>query len=73
MAKIGEGHLAAFVRQGHKEIAQALQAFPDSMRTVEEPGLAGNLTQQEVLREKDGYQKQLGGYQREQQQGGMER
>jgi hypothetical protein len=36
--------LYAAVRQGAKEFAQALQAFPDSIRTVEEMGTLGNPT-----------------------------
>ena len=38
----------AAVRQGAKEITQALPAFPDSIRPVEEPGTMGNPTQQMV-------------------------
>ncbi len=45
--KIGEGHLAGMARQGLKELAQALAAFPDStIRPVEEPGVFGNVTPQ---------------------------
>lgn len=40
--KISAGHMAAMGRAGLKELAQALQAFPESIRTVEEPGLYGN-------------------------------
>lgn len=40
--------LYAFIRQGHKEIGQVLQAFPDSIRVVEEPGTLGNPTPQMV-------------------------
>ena len=36
--------LYASVRQGSKEFAQILQAFPDSVRPVEEPGTLGNPT-----------------------------
>ncbi|MGO9469780.1 MAG: hypothetical protein ACLQVF_37230 [Isosphaeraceae bacterium] len=43
--KIGQGHLAAMVRLGLKELAQALPAFPDSnIKPVEEPGAIGNVT-----------------------------
>jgi hypothetical protein len=56
MAKIGSGHLAGFIRQGFKEIAQAIPALPTSIKTVEEPGLAGNPTQQEVVAGKSGQQ-----------------
>lgn len=76
MTKIGAGQLQGFLRQGHKEIAQALPAFPDSMRTVEEPGMVGNLTPQEVVADKNGYQQQLGQYARQPQPDntpGMER
>jgi hypothetical protein len=59
--KWGAGHAKAWFRQGNKEIAQALPAFPDSIRVVEEPGLAGNPTPQEVVKEKgnDPYQEWL--------------
>ncbi len=50
--KIGAGHLQGMVRSGAKEFAQILPAFPESVRPVEEPGLAGNLTPQEVLHDK---------------------
>lgn len=40
--------LYAALRQGAKEVGQALQAFPDSVRTVEEPGTLGNPTPQMV-------------------------
>jgi hypothetical protein len=52
--KWGAGHLAAWVRSGFKEIAQVLPAFRDSVHVVEEPGLAGNPTNIEVLRDKEG-------------------
>jgi hypothetical protein len=45
-----------------KELAQALQAFPDSIRTVEEPGLVGNLTPQEIVHGKQDLDKRLDGY-----------
>jgi hypothetical protein len=51
-AKIGAGALKAFIRQGAKELAQILPAFPDSVRVVEEPGTIGNLTPGEVDRQK---------------------
>jgi hypothetical protein len=50
--KWGAGHFAAWLRGGSKEFAQVLQAFPDSIRLVEEPGLVGNPTPQEVLHDK---------------------
>lgn len=47
--RIGSGHAAAWGRAGLKEVAQALQAFPaHGVQPIEEPGLAGNLTAQEV-------------------------
>lgn len=61
--KIGAGHLAAWVRAGHKEIGQALVAFPNgSMQPVEEPGLVGNLTPQEIVHGKTQYESLLSGY-----------
>lgn len=49
---IGEGHFAAWMRQGFKEIAQTLQAFPgQGIHQVEEPGLFGNPTPQIVTNE----------------------
>ncbi len=64
MGKIGQGHLKAFIRQGAKELAQALPALPQSIKTVEEPGLVGNTTQQEVGKQMglDEYQKSLENY-----------
>jgi hypothetical protein len=41
----------AWTRQGAKEAAQALQAFPDSIRPVEELGTMGNPTQMSVNHE----------------------
>jgi len=43
--------LKAAFRQGTKEIAQILPAFPDSIRPVEEPGTLGNPTSQMVTNE----------------------
>jgi hypothetical protein len=40
--------LLAALRQGAKELAQILPAFPESVRVVEEPGMMGNPTQYEV-------------------------
>lgn len=45
--------LYAWLRQGSKEIAQAVPALPNSIRVVEEPGTLGNPTQQ-VLTEESG-------------------
>ena len=52
MSKIGQGAFQAWMRAGFKESAQILPAFPDSIRPVEEPGLVGNLTPQEVASQK---------------------
>ena len=61
--KIGAGHMEAMLRAGAKELSQALVALPDSnIRPVEEPGLYGNLTPQEVVQGKSEYDKMLGGY-----------
>ncbi len=61
--KIGAGHLAAMGRAGLKELSQALVALPDSnIRPVEEPGLYGNLTPQEIVQGKNEYDKMLSGY-----------
>lgn len=71
--------MEAMLRAGHKELAQALVALPDSnIRPVEEPGLYGNLTPQEVVQGKSEYDKMLNGYADRVQQGreqdkGMER
>ena len=43
--------LYAALRQGAKELAQALPALPDSIRPVEEPGTLGNPTAQMVTQE----------------------
>jgi hypothetical protein len=78
--KIGEGHLAGMARMGLKELAQALPAFTDSVRPVEEPGVFGNPTQQMVTQEMGaGYQAMLNDYvaqsppEQEMDRGGMER
>jgi hypothetical protein len=73
--------LYAALRQGSKELGQALQAFPDSIHPVEEPGTLGNPTQAMVTQEigtVHGYQSLIDGYagrahQREEQERGMER
>lgn len=50
--KFGEGHFMAWIREGFKEIAQALEAFPgQGIHHVEEAGLVGNPTPQLVTRE----------------------
>lgn len=60
--KIGAGHAEAMFRAGLKELAQALPAFPESVRPVEEPGLVGNPTPQEVVRDKQSYDAMLAGF-----------
>lgn len=61
--KIGAGHMQAWLRAGVKELSQALPAFPDSnIRPVEEPGLVGNLTPQEIVHGKTEYDQVLHGY-----------
>lgn len=62
--KIGEGHVAGMFRQGLKELAQALPAFPDSIRPVEEPGVAGNPTPHIVTKQMGAgsYQDRLNSY-----------
>jgi hypothetical protein len=73
--------LYAALRQGAKEIAQALPAFPDSVHPVEEPGTLGNPTQAMVTQEigtVQGYNSTLEDYAsrgagREEQERGMER
>ena len=52
--KIGQGHVQGFFRQGGKEVAQALPAFPDSIRPVEEPGLFGNPVSQTIYQQGQG-------------------
>lgn len=49
--KIGEGSLRAWVRQGHKELAQTLPAFKDSVHVVEEPGMWHNPTTYDVSKQ----------------------
>jgi len=44
--------MLASARQGAKELAQALPAFPDSIKPVEQLGTPGNPTQLEVNHEK---------------------
>lgn len=53
-AKIGATHAWAMGRLGIKEIAQILPACHDSIKPVEEPGLAGNALPQEVYRDRHG-------------------
>ena len=61
--KIGAGHAQAMFRAGLKELTQVLPAFPDAnIRPVEEPGLVGNLTPQEIVHGKSEYDGVLHGY-----------
>jgi hypothetical protein len=77
--KIGAGHVKAMLRSGTKELAQILPAFPgQGVQPVEEPGLAGNLTPQEIVHGKSQYESMLDGYAargagREQHERGIER
>lgn len=58
--KVGAGHADAMFRAGHKELGQALVAFPHgTIRPVEEPGLLGNLTPQEVIATKQNHEARL--------------
>ncbi len=52
-AKLGTGHLQGMLRSGAKELAQALPAFPDSIKPVEEPGLVGNPVAHEVFQQRN--------------------
>ena len=61
--KIGAGHVKGMARSGLKEIAQIVPAFPaHSVQPVEEPGIAGNLTPQEIAQDKGAYESMLSGY-----------
>jgi hypothetical protein len=77
--KIGAGHVEAMLRAGTKELAQILPAFPGhGVQPVEEPGLAGNLTPQEIVHGKSQYESMLDGYAargagQDQQERGIER
>ena len=51
-AKIGQGHLSAWLRAGAKELAQALPATKESIQPVEEMGLFGTALPQEVFEER---------------------
>ncbi len=58
--KWGAGHAEAMFRAGHKELGQALVALPQStIRPVEEPGLVGNLTPQEIVAAKEDFHARL--------------
>lgn len=46
--------LLAALRQGSKEVGQALPALPTSIKVVEEPGTLGNPTQQMVTEQSRG-------------------
>lgn len=51
-AAIGSGHASAMFRAGLKELSSILPAFPESVKPVEEMGLAGNALPQEVFESK---------------------
>jgi hypothetical protein len=78
-AKIGAGHLKGMLRAGAKELTQVLPAFPaHGVQPVEEPGIAGNLTPQEIVHGKSQYESMLDGYAsrgagREQEERGLDR
>ncbi|MEL6898542.1 MAG: hypothetical protein AAFP90_20795, partial [Planctomycetota bacterium] len=46
--KIGQGAIQAAARKGARELAQATQAFPDSIGVYDEPGQLWSVTQQEA-------------------------
>jgi hypothetical protein len=50
--KIGDGHVQAMGRAGLKELSQILPAFPQSVKPVEELGLAGNPVSHEVYQQR---------------------
>lgn len=50
--KIGQTHAAGMWRAGMKELSQILPAFPESVKPVEEVGLAGNALPQEVFQDR---------------------
>ena len=57
--------LYAALRQGSKELAQILPAFPESVRPIEEPGTLGNPTAQMITEEMGtlkGYDRMLDAY-----------
>jgi hypothetical protein len=57
--------LLAAARQGAKELAQILPAFPESVRVVEEPGAMGNPTPQMITEQIEGersYEDKLNSY-----------
>jgi hypothetical protein len=61
--KLGAGHAKGMMRQGAKEIAQVLPAFPaHGVQPIEEAGVFGNLTPQEVAQDKGAYETMLNGY-----------
>lgn len=63
LSNVFDAHTKAFGRAGVKELAQILPAFPDSIKPVEEPGLAGNPVSHEVYQQRhqtqDGPTKQM--------------
>ncbi len=57
--KIGATHAGAMCRAGIKELSQILPAFPDSIKPIEEPGLAGNALPQEVYQARHGFEPEM--------------
>jgi hypothetical protein len=57
--KIGATHPGGMLRLGMKEIAQILPAFSDSIRPIEEPGLAGNALPQEIYQARHGFEPEM--------------
>lgn len=57
--KIGATHAAAMRRLGLKELSQILPAFSDSIRPIEEPGLAGNALPQEIYQARHGMEPEV--------------
>lgn len=52
--KLGDGHVSAMGRMGLKEIAQILQATPESISLVEEYGAAFTALPSEVAEQRKG-------------------
>jgi hypothetical protein len=48
-----DAHVRAMGRAGLKELAQILPAFPDSVKPIEEPGLAGNIGPREAYEQRN--------------------
>ncbi|APZ94551.1 hypothetical protein [Fuerstiella marisgermanici] len=52
--KIGQGHAAAMMRLGGKELSNVLPAFPESIQPVEEYGLFGTQLPSEIAEARKG-------------------